>query len=58
MTEQQEFIAWLKEHKLYNPIESAETMQSMYAVWKEQQKEIESLKEESLSLQKMGRISN
>lgn len=30
---QLEFIEWLKSKGLYNPMESADTMQKMYNVW-------------------------
>jgi hypothetical protein len=31
---QLEFVEWLKENSMYNPMESAETMQKMHEVWK------------------------
>ncbi|MHA1972838.1 MAG: hypothetical protein ACTSW1_07590 [Candidatus Hodarchaeales archaeon] len=31
---QLEFIEWLKDKGLYNPMESADTMQKMHNVWK------------------------
>ena len=34
VTEQLEFITWLKWKKLYNPMDSAHTMQRMHDVWK------------------------
>jgi len=37
--EQQKFIQWLKDRKMYNPLESAATMQKLHAVWKAFQKE-------------------
>lgn len=30
---QLEFVEWLKEKGMYNPMESAETMQKMHSVW-------------------------
>jgi hypothetical protein len=32
--QQLEFIDWLKDRKLYNPMDSAATMNKMFDVWK------------------------
>jgi len=32
--EQLEFIEWLKEKEMYDPMESGNTMNKMYKVWK------------------------
>jgi len=32
---QVEFVEWLKERGMYNPMETAETMQKMHRVWLE-----------------------
>lgn len=38
---QLEFVEWLKSKGLYNPIESAQTMNKMHAVWEAmQEKEV------------------
>lgn len=35
MTEQQEFVAWLKKHGLYNEFDSAHVMRRMQSVWEQ-----------------------
>lgn len=41
LKEQEEFVAWLKEKGLYNPMESGHVMQKMHEVWEAcQEKEV------------------
>lgn len=37
---QLEFVEWLKEKGMYNPMESAQTMQKLHAVWEAAQLEL------------------
>lgn len=34
LKEQEQFVNWLKSKRMYNPMESAYTMQKMHTVWK------------------------
>ena len=52
VNEQLEFIEWLKSKGMYNPLESAPTMQKMHMVWKH-------MREDSISVDTiLNRISN
>jgi hypothetical protein len=51
---QLEFVEWLKENRVYNPLEPAATMQKMHKVWELMQQaaeaQVESLTDELLEM--------